>query len=177
MPWRSGGAPPVRYWAVATTPKTDPRNKTVAQNRKARHDFEILDEFECGIVLVGSEVKSLRDAKVQLRDSHARVENGELWLHGVHIAPYAFSFGRDGHDPDRKRKLLCHRREIEEMAERTQKEGLSLVPLAVYFKDGRAKVALGVGRGRKLYDKRAAIAKKDEAREAARERRGREKTL
>ena len=150
-------------------------NRSVAQNRKARHDFEILDEYECGIVLVGSEVKSLREAKVQLRDSHARVDGGELWLHGVHIAPYAFSFGRDGHDPDRKRKLLANRSEITEMAERVAKEGLTLVPLSIYFKDGRAKVALGLGRGRKLYDKRAAIAKKDLEREAARERRGREK--
>ncbi len=159
----------------ASKGKSDPRNKVVAQNRRARHDFEILDEWECGIVLVGSEVKSLRDAKVQLKDSHARVENGELWLFGVHIAPYAFSFGRDGHDPDRKRKLLAHDYEIEEMAERMGREGLALIPLSVYFKEGRAKIGLGIGRGRKLYDKRAAIAKKDEAREAARERRGREK--
>ena len=149
--------------------------KPVAQNRRARHDFEILDELECGIVLVGSEVKSLRDAKVQLKDSYARVDGGELWLHGVHIAPYAYSFGRDGHDPDRKRKLLVHRFEIEEMAERTQKEGLVLVPLAIYFKESRAKVELGLARGRKLYDKRAAIAKKDADREASRERRGLEK--
>jgi SsrA-binding protein len=154
----------------------DPRNRTVAQNRRARHDFEILDEWECGMVLVGSEVKSLRDAKVQLKDSHARVEAGELWLFGVHIAPYAFSFGRDGHDPDRKRKLLAHGYEIEEMAERMGKEGLALVPLDIHFKEGRAKVLLGLGRGKKLYDKRASIAKKDEEREAARERRGREKS-
>jgi SsrA-binding protein len=153
----------------------DPRNRTVASNRKARHDFEILDSLECGISLVGSEVKSLRDAKVQLRDSHARVEGGELWLHGVHIAPYAFSFGRDGHDPDRKRKLLAHRSEITELGERVAREGLVLVPLAIYFKEGRAKVEIGVARGRKLYDKRVAIAKKDAEREAARERRGREK--
>jgi SsrA-binding protein len=160
----------------ASSAKADPRNKTVAQNRRARHDFEILDEFECGIVLVGSEVKSLRDAKVQLKDSHARVENGELWLHGVHIAPYAFSYGRDGHDPDRKRKLLAHASEIAEMADRMGREGLVLVPLSVYFKDGRAKIGLGLARGRKLYDKRAAIAAKDEAREAARERRSRERS-
>lgn len=160
---------------AAKTAKAPAGPKPVAQNRKARHDFEIVDEFECGIVLVGSEVKSLRDAKVQLRDSYARVEDNELWLHGVHIAPYAFSFGRDGHDPDRKRKLLVHRSEIEEMAERTQKEGLVLIPLSIFFKDGRAKVGLGLGRARKLYDKRAAIAKKDAEREAARERRGLEK--
>jgi SsrA-binding protein len=155
----------------------DPRNKTVASNRKARHDFEILETWECGISLVGSEVKSLRDAKVQLRDSYARVdEAGELWLHGVHISPYAFSFGRDGHDPDRRRKLLAHRAEIVTMADRVAREGLALVPLAIYFKEGRAKVELGLGRGRRLYDKRVAIAKKDAEREAARERRGRERT-
>lgn len=149
--------------------------KPVAQNRKARHDYEILDTFECGIALVGSEVKSLRDAKVQLRDSHARVEDGEVWLHGVHISPYAFSHGRDAHDPDRKRKLLLHRREIGELAERTEKEGLSLVPLSIYFKEGRAKVELAVAKGRKLYDKRAAIAKRDADRELDRARRFREK--
>ena len=159
----------------ASKGKSDPRNKVVAQNRRARHDFEILDEWECGIVLVGSEVKSLREAKVQLKDSHARVENGELWLFGVHIAPYAFATGRDGHDPDRKRKLLLHRREIAELAARTQQEGLTLVPLSIYFKEGRAKVELGLARGRKLYDKRAAIAKRDAERELDRARRSRER--
>ena len=153
----------------ASKGKSDPRNKVVAQNRRARHDFEILDEWECGIVLVGSEVKSLREAKVQLKDSHARVENGELWLFGVHIAPYAFSFGRDGHDPDRKRKLLANRSEIEEMAERTQKEGLTLVPLSIYFKDGRVKVEVALARGRKNVDKRQALAKRDAAMDAKRE--------
>jgi SsrA-binding protein len=149
--------------------------KPVAQNRKARHDYDILDTFECGIVLVGSEVKSLREAKVQLRDSHARVEHGEVWLHGVHISPYLFATGRDAHDPDRKRKLLLHRREIAELAARTQQEALTLVPLSIYFKDGRAKVEIGLARGRKLYDKRAAIAKRDVERELNRAQRGREK--
>jgi SsrA-binding protein len=149
--------------------------KPVAQNRKARHDYDILDTFECGIVLVGSEVKSLREAKVQLRDSHARVEHGEVWLHGVHISPYLFATGRDAHDPDRKRKLLLHRKEIAELAARTQQEALTLVPLSIYFKDGRAKVEIGLARGRKLYDKRAAIAKRDVERELNRARRGREK--
>lgn len=146
----------------------DERNKTVASNRKARHDFEILDEFECGIALVGSEVKSLRDSKVQLRDSYARVEEGEVWLHGVHISPYSFAQGRDGHDPDRKRKLLLHRREIEELLERTTREPLTLVPLKIYFKDNRAKVELGLARGRKHYDKRQALAERDAARDIAR---------
>ncbi len=158
---------------MATKPAKGP--KAVAQNRKARHDYDILDTFECGMQLVGSEVKSLRDAKVHLRDSHARVEQGEVWLHGVHIAPYAFATGRDGHDPDRKRKLLLHRREIEELAARTQQEGLTLVPLSIYFKDGRAKVEIGLARGRKHYDKRAAIAKRDAERELDRARRSRER--
>jgi SsrA-binding protein len=150
--------------------------RPVAQNRKARHDFEILETFECGVVLAGSEVKSLRDSKVQLRDSHARVEGGEVWMHGVHISPYLFANGRDAHDPDRRRKLLLHRREIAGLAARMGQEGLVLVPLAIYFKDGRAKVELGLGRGRKLYDKRAAIAERDAKRELDRARRGREKS-
>ncbi|HEX2849078.1 MAG TPA: SsrA-binding protein SmpB [Acidimicrobiales bacterium] len=152
--------------------------RAVAQNRKARHDYDILDTFECGIQLVGSEVKSLRDAQVQMRDAFARVENDEVWMYGVHIAPYAFAQTHTGHDPDRRRKLLLHRREIEELRVRTQQEGLTLVPLSIYFREGKAKVDLGVGRGRKLYDKRAAIAKRDAEREAdrgvARRRRGEE---
>ncbi len=149
--------------------------KPVAQNRKARHDYDILDTYECGLQLVGSEVKSLRDAKVQLRDSYARVEGGELWLHNVHISPYAFATGRDGHDPDRSRKLLAHRREIQDLAERTQQEGLALVPLAIYFKEGRAKVEIGLARPRKNYDKRAAIAKRDAEREVDRNFAGRQR--
>jgi SsrA-binding protein len=142
--------------------------KPVAQNRKARHDFDILDVFECGIALQGSEVKSLRAAQVQMRDAFARVDDGEVWLHGVHIAPYSFATGVGAHDPDRKRKLLLHRREIGELLQRTQQEGLTLVPLSIYFKEGRAKVELAVARGRHRYDKRHAIAKRDADREAAR---------
>jgi len=142
--------------------------KPVAQNRKARHDFEILDVFECGIALQGSEVKSLRAAQVQMREAFARVDDGEVWLHGVHIAPYSFATGVGAHDPDRKRKLLLHRREIGELLQRTQQEGLTLVPLSIYFKEGRAKVELAVARGRHRYDKRHAIAKRDADREAAR---------
>ena len=150
----------------------------MAQNRKARHDYDILATYECGIQLVGSEVKALRDSQVQLRDSYARVEGGELWLHGVHIAPYTFATGRDAHDPDRTRKLLAHRREIDELRIRTEQEGLTLVPLSIYFRDSRAKVEIGLARGRKHYDKRAAIAKRDYEREVERagagRRRGRE---
>lgn len=140
--------------------------KPVAQNRRARHDYDILETWECGIQLQGSEVKALRAALVQLRDSHARVDGGELWLYGVHISPYLFASGRDAHDPDRRRKLLAHHREIHEMAVRTQQDGLTLVPLSIHFSDeGRAKVVIGLGKGRKLYDKRAAIAKRDYERE------------
>jgi SsrA-binding protein len=142
--------------------------RPVAQNRKARHDYEILDRYEAGLVLAGSEVKSLRAGKVQLRDSYARVQDGEVWLHGVHIAPYAFSTGFGAVDPDRPRKLLMHRREIDEVGRRTTQDALTLVPLAIYFKDGRAKVDLALGRGRRSYDKRAAIASRDADREAAR---------
>ena len=140
----------------------------VATNRKARHDYEILETYEAGIQLVGPEVKSLREAKVQLRDSYARVDSGEVWLYGVHIAPYLYAQGFGAVDPDRRRKLLLHRREIEEMDERTSQEHLTLVPLSIYFKEGKAKVEIGLARGRKTYDKRAAIAKREADRELER---------
>lgn len=143
--------------------------RPVAQNRKARHDFEVLDTYECGIVLQGSEVKSLREGKVQLRDAYARVEDNEVWMLGVHVSPYAFASGFGGHDPERRRKLLLHRRQITELAERTQKETLTLVPLSIYFVDGRAKVELALARGRKTYDKRQAIAARDSARDLERD--------
>ncbi|HZN13189.1 MAG TPA: SsrA-binding protein SmpB [Acidimicrobiales bacterium] len=153
-----------------------PKGTTVvAQNRKARHDFTILETFECGIALKGAEVKSLRLGQVQLRDSFARVDDGELWLHGVHVAPYAYATGFGAVDPDRTRKLLAHRREINEMAARTQQDSLTLVPLAIYFKDGRAKIELGLARGRHTYDKRHAIAERDASREADRAIRHRER--
>ncbi|HET6874356.1 MAG TPA: SsrA-binding protein SmpB [Acidimicrobiales bacterium] len=148
--------------------RADPNNRTVAQNRRARHDYEVLDTYEAGIVLHGSEVKSLREGKVMLRDGFARAQDGELWLHNVHIAPYAFGQGFGAHDPDRARKLLLHRREIEELAGRVQAQSLTLVPLSVYLKDGRAKVSLALARGRRTYDKRHAIAARDAGREAAR---------
>jgi SsrA-binding protein len=148
--------------------------RPVAQNRKARHDYDILDRFEAGIVLAGSEVKSIRAGKVQLRDSYARVQDGEVWLHGVHVAPYAFSSGFGTVDPDRPRKLLLNRREISELRERTEQDSLTLVPLSMYFKDGRAKVDLALARGRRKYDKRHAIAARDAQREAARALSGRE---
>ncbi|MDQ1397531.1 MAG: SsrA-binding protein [Acidimicrobiaceae bacterium] len=142
--------------------------RPVAQNRKARHDFDVLETFEAGIVLAGAEVKSLRDGKVQLRDSFARVHDGEVWMYGVHVAPYAFANGFGVVDPDRRRKLLLHRRQIDELEERTTQDSLTLVPLAIYFQEGRAKVELALARGRKTYDKRHAIAARDAKREADR---------
>lgn len=152
-------------------------SKVVASNRRARHDYEILEEIEAGIALVGTEVKSLREGKIQLKDSYARLEDGELWLVGVHISPYAQTDGFGGHDPERPRKLLLHRDEIDELGGRVQRQSLTLVPLSVYFKEGRVKVELGLGRGRRQHDKRAAMATRDANRDiertmAARRREG-----
>ena len=159
--------------AGATAGRATDRH-VVASNRRARHDYEILDVFEAGLALVGSEVKSLREGKCQLKDSYARIEQGEAWLLGVHIPPYAFATGFGSHEPERKRKLLLHRREIEELRARSQQESLTIVPLAVYFLHGRAKVELALARGRHTYDKRRALAERDTRRETERALRGRE---
>ena len=135
--------------------------KVVATNRQARRNYTVLDTIEAGIVLRGSEVKSLRDSKVQIADAFARIDNGEIWLHALHIAPYVNSQEHTGHDPDRKRKLLLHKHEIERLRARVDPEHLSLIPLAIYFKDGRAKVELALAKGRKIHDKRQAIAERD----------------
>jgi SsrA-binding protein len=145
--------------------------RPVASNRRARHDYEILDTVECGIVLQGSEVKSLRGGRIALQDSYARVIDGEVWLFGVHVPPYAQANGFGAHDPDRRRKLLLHRRQIDEWMGRSQQQSLTMVPLSIYFKDGRAKVELALAKGRRQYDKRHAIAARDASREAAREAR------
>jgi SsrA-binding protein len=145
------------------------RYKQVARNRRARHEYDILEVFECGIALQGSEVKSLRAGRVSLQDSYARIERGEAWLLACHIPPYEHASGFGTHDPDRPRKLLLHRGEIDELLGRTQQQSLTLVPLSIYFKEGRAKVELALARGRRLYDKRHAIASRDAEREAARE--------
>jgi SsrA-binding protein len=146
-------------------------NRAVASNRRARHDYDILDTTECGIVLQGSEVKSLRAGRIALQDSYARIIDGEMWLFGVHIPPYAQANGFGAHDPDRRRKLLLHRRQIDEWMGRSQQQSLTMVPLSIYFKEGRAKVELALARGRRQYDKRHAIATRDAGREAAREAR------
>jgi len=142
--------------------------KLIANNKKAFHDYFIEEQYECGIVLVGTEVKSLRLGKCSIKESWVRIENGELWIMGMNISPYEkgniFNV-----DPMRVRKLLCHRSEINKLDGRVAKEGYTLVPLEVYFSKGRAKVRIGLAKGKKLYDKRETIAKKDRAREAARD--------
>jgi SsrA-binding protein len=142
--------------------------KVVASNRRARREYDILETVECGIVLQGSEVKSLRESKVQLADAYARVIGNEVWLVGLHISPYSHSHGVNGHQPDRDRKLLLRRDEITRLRARVDQDRLALVPLALYFRDGRAKVEVALGRGRRHYDKRQAIAKRDAARETQR---------
>lgn len=144
-------------------------HKVVASNRRARHDYAVLDTVEAGLVLRGSEVKSLRLGQVQMADSFARYSDGELWLHGVHIAPYQFAIGVGAHDPDARRKLLLHRDEIERLHDRVAQERLALIPLSLYFKDGRVKVELALGKGRQKADKRQAIAERDSKREVDRE--------
>src|SRR3954452_7872232 len=137
--------------------------KVVATNRQGRRNYSILDTVEAGLVLRGSEVKSLRESKVQISDAFARIDAGEIWLHGLHIAPYLFSQTHTGHDPDRKRKLLLNKHEIERLRSRVDPEQLSLIPLSIYFKEGRAKVELALAKGRKTHDKRQAIAERDAA--------------
>lgn len=134
--------------------------KLAAQNRKARHDYFIEDTYECGIVLVGTEVKSIRKGALNLKDSYAQVKNGELFLFGMHVSPYEQG-NIYNHDPFRTRKLLAHAREIRKLNTLSQADGYSLVPLSVYFKDGKVKVELAVAKGKKLYDKRASIAERD----------------
>lgn len=155
----------------------DDGNRQVASNRRARHDYEILETFECGIVLQGSEVKSLREGAAQIGDGYARVEDGELWLFQTHIPPWRTGVGFSAHDPDRRRKLLAHRRQIDELLGLTRTQPLTLVPLRIYFHEGRVKVELGLARGRRRYDKRQELARRDAERDMARvardtERRG-----
>lgn len=141
----------------------------VAQNKRARYEFEILSELECGIELKGSEVKSLRAGKAQIQDAFARISAGELWIYQMNIAKYDFSHSFSQLDPVRPRKLLVHREEIDELTGKLQQKSLTLVPLSMYFKGSHAKVLLAVAKGKKLYDKRQTLAAKDMARDAARQ--------
>jgi SsrA-binding protein len=155
-----------RQRAKSTTP---PGTKTIASNRRARHEYSVLDTVEAGLVLSGSEVKALRHGLVQIGDAFARYHDGEMWIEGMHISPYAFAQGFGAHDPTRRRKLLMHRDEINRLQSRIAQEKLALVPLRLYFKDGRAKVELALGKGRQKADKRQAIAERDSQLEVERE--------
>jgi SsrA-binding protein len=145
-------------------------DQLVITNRKARYDYLVLDTWECGIMLAGPEVKSVRDGRANLQDAYARVEDGEVWLYGMHVSPYSYS--RMELDPVRKRKLLLHRKEITALERGTAEKGHTLVPLRVYFKNGRAKVELALARGKRAYDKRHAIAERDARRETERALKG-----
>jgi SsrA-binding protein len=143
-------------------------SKVVAQNRKARHDYFILDTLECGIVLTGTEIKSVRAGNLNLKDSYAWIENNELWLLGMHISPYEKG-SYYNHEPERNRKLLLHRQELIRLKGKTKEKGLTLIPLSVYLKDGRrAKVELALAKGKTSYDKRDAITERDAKRDMAR---------
>jgi SsrA-binding protein len=147
--------------------------KLITQNRHARHDYEILDTVEAGLVLLGPEVKSLRDGRANLSDAYAAIRGSEAWLVNAHISPYAQA-ARENPDPRRARKLLLHRREIARLAGQVAERGLTLVPLSMYFKAGRAKVELGLARGKRSYDKRETIRRREQDREIERAmRRGR----
>ena len=156
---------------MASQASKEPGDRAIATNRRARHEYEILETVEAGLVLRGTEVKSLRDGLVNFKDSYASVRNGEGWLLGCHINPY--SHGTDAnHDPERDRKLLLHKKEIARLSGKISERGLTLVPLRLYFKDGRAKVELGLARGRKLHDKRSALREREVRREMDKEARG-----
>jgi SsrA-binding protein len=145
-----------------------PASGDVATNRRARHEYELLDRYECGIELVGSEVKSLREGKAQIGDAYAVIEGGEVWLRNAHIPPYEPA-STENHDPERPRKLLLHRYEIERLIGRSQRKGLTLIPTRIYFKGPRAKVELALARGKEQRDRRREIRDRDVQREVERE--------
>src|SRR6059036_849526 len=139
-------------------------DRNVASNRRARHEYEILETIETGLVLRGTEVKALRDGLVNFKDAYATIRNGEAWLTGCHISPY--SHGTDAnHNPERDRKLLLHRREINRLTGKIAERGLTLIPLRIYFKSGRAKLEIGLARGKKLHDKRSTLRERETRRE------------
>lgn len=141
----------------------------VATNRQARHRYTLLDTVECGLVLTGSEVKSLRESKVQITEAWGSIEGREAWLHGLHIAPYSHAQAHTGHDPVRDRKLLLHRHQIERLRMKMQLERLTLVPTKLYFSDGKVKVEMALGKGKSSIDKRQDLAKRQSERDAARD--------
>jgi SsrA-binding protein len=152
--------------------KTESTDRLIADNRKALHDYHVLDTFESGIVLLGTEVKGIREGSANLRDSFARVEQGEIWLYNVHINAYSHR-GYADHEPRRRRKLLLHRQEIRKLIGKTVEKGLTLVPLRLYFKNGKVKVALALAKGKQEHDKRETIRRREvdrETRAAVKER-------
>jgi SsrA-binding protein len=152
------------------SPKGDAEGqRTVVSNRRARHDYEILERFETGIVLTGAEVKSLRGGRGSLAEAFARVRDGEVWIEGMHIPPYEQAMDKRTYDPIRPRKLLLHRKEIERLIGKTAERGLSLVPLRIYFAHGIAKMELALGRGKRAFEKRHSIAEREHQREMQRE--------
>lgn len=143
--------------------------KTVATNRKARHDYEILESYEAGLVLSGAEVKSLRQGRASLQEAYGRVDDGEAWVEGLHIPPYAHDSAKADYDPTRRRKLLLRREQIERLIGKLNERGLTLVPLRLYFTRGIAKLELGLARGRRKFEKRRSIAEREHKREVERE--------
>jgi len=148
---------------------------SIAENRKAHHDYHLLETFEAGLVLMGTEVKAIREGQVNLRDSFARVEAGEVWVYNMHISPYSHR-GYSDHEPTRRRKLLLHRQEIRKLIGKTVERGMTLVPTRLYFKEGRVKIAISLAKGKKAHDKRETVRRREadrETRAAVKERRAR----
>lgn len=143
--------------------------KIIAENRKARHDYFIQDKIEAGLVLKGTEVKSLRQGRANLKDAYARIKKGEIYIHQMHISPYPFAY-HDNHDPLRIRKLLMHKREIKQLYGKLNERGFALIPLRLYFREGRVKVLLGLAKGKRRHDKRETIRRRDEQRDLERQR-------
>ena len=138
--------------------------KIIAENRKARHDYFIEDEYEAGMVLKGTEVKSLRQGRANLKDAYAKIRNGEVWVHQMHISPYAFAY-YDNHDPVRIRKLLLHDYEIKKLYGKLNERGYALIPLRLYFREGKVKILLGLAKGKRQYDKRESMRQRDQKRD------------
>ena len=138
--------------------------KIIAENRKARHDYFIEDQFEAGMVLKGTEVKSLRQGRANLKDSYAKIRNGELWVHQMHISPYPFAY-YDNHDPVRVRKLLLHSYEIRKLYGKLNERGYALIPLRLYFREGKVKILVGLAKGKRQYDKRESMRRRDQKRD------------
>jgi SsrA-binding protein len=143
--------------------------KIIAENRKARHDYFIEDRMEAGLVLKGTEVKSLRQGRANLKDAYARIKNGEAWVHQMHIGPYPFAY-YDNHEPLRVRKLLMHKHEIKKLTGKLTERGYALIPLRLYFREGKVKVLLGLAKGKRKHDKRETIRRRDEKRDLERQR-------